>query len=183
MTTTQTTAKAKSYGKPTIGCYLDQSYRNSVDHDIATIQTAIGFGFVPDRAMAQLMARIENECTRKDEAEDWSQILSESADEAIDWLNSQEIRSFLYWANDGERNAFGLWANVEGAREDVGFVSRKDVDETTDPEDASYPAADYDGEWLHVSDHGNATLYFREQLGARPDGKCDFRDVEVWSVV
>lgn len=56
-------------------------------------------------------------------------------------------------------------ADVDQARDDVEFVSSKDQD---------YPPADYRGEWLHVSDHGNATLYVRGDDG---------QDKEVWGVV
>lgn len=157
----------KTYGNPSMGCYLDQSYRNSVAHDAATVRLAMGFGFVPDADGIKLLAR-EDYDVLSDERDD-AQMMSEFADEAIEWLNEQETRSFMYWANNGETNAFGLWVNVDGAREDVGFVSGKKQD---------YPDADYRGEWLHVSDHGNATLYVRED---RPGNA--WQDVEVWSVV
>lgn len=91
-----------------------------------------------------------------------SEYLSEWADSAVEFLNNLETRSFMYWGF--EDNSLFLLANVEGAREDVGFVSSKTQD---------YPDDDYEGEWLHVSDHGNATLYVRE------NGK----DREIWSVV
>lgn len=94
--------------------------------------------------------------------ENKSETLSELADSAVDFLNEQETRSFMYWGF--EDNSLFLMANVDGAKEDVGFVSSKDQD---------YPDDDYQGEWLHVSDHGNATLYMRNA------GK----DTEIWSVV
>ena len=37
-----------------------------------------------------------------------------------------------------------------------GFVSSKSQD---------YPPDDYEGEWLHISDHGNCTLYVRDLNG------------------
>lgn len=151
------------YGQPHIGCYLDQSDRSATEHDGATVRLAMDYGFQPSPEDLKLLARLDNDCL-SDERDD-AQSLSELADDAIDWLNGQETRSFLYWANDGEANAFGLWPDVDGAREDVGFVSRRDQD---------YPDADYRGEWLHVSDHGNATLYVREEDGT---------DREIWGVV
>ena len=51
-------------------------------------------------------------------------------------------------------------------REDVGFVSGQDG--------RDYPDDDYRGEWLSVSDHGNATLYVRGDDG---------QDKEIWGVV
>ena len=78
-----------------------------------------------------------------------------------------------------EDNSLFLLADVELAKDDCGFVSVKSLADArrmgieTDPEDSCYPPADYSGEWLHVTDHGNATLYVRE------NGK----DIEIWSVV
>lgn len=164
--------QSQKYGRPAIGCYLDQANRNSCQHDGATIRIAVQYGYQPDAETVKLLARLDNDVL-SDERDD-AQILSECADEAIDWLNSQETRSFLYWANSGEAGAFGLWPDVDGAREDVGFVSGGD---DADPEDSDCPAADYRGEWLHVNDHGNCTLYVREDAGT------DYKDTEIWSVV
>lgn len=165
-------ATKNTYGQPSIGCYLDQGNRNSTDHDTATVRLAMDFGFEPDVDGLKLLARADNDClsTGRDDA----QCLSELADEAADWLNSQETRPYLYWANDGDAGAFGLWPNVDGAKEDGIWQSG---DEDADPEDSDYPAADFRGEWLHVSDHGNCTLYVRK------DSAAGFADVEVWSVV
>jgi len=68
----------------------------------------------------------------------------------------------MSWGFDD--NSLFLVADVDTARNELEFVSRKDKE---------YPDDDYQGEWLHVSDHGNATLY------VRTDGK----DTEIWSVV
>ncbi len=180
------TKNAQTYGTPSIGCYLDQSYRNSDSHNAAVIRLAMEYGFSPDRETLNLLAREENDCLSESGRSD-SEMLCYCADEAESWLNEQETRPFLYWANDGDASAFGLWPNVEGAREDCGFVSHSDRNHTEecDPDDAAYPAADFRGEWLHVSDHGNATLYVREDCAMRPDGAgmTNFQDREVWSVV
>lgn len=101
-------------------------------------------------------------CAACDIKENLSEWLSETADSALDFLNALETRSFMSWIF--EDNSLFLTADVDSAREDVGFVSTKDQD---------YPADDYEGEWLHVSDHGNATLYVR-QAG---------KDTEIWSIV
>ncbi len=53
--------------------------------------------------------------------ENLSQTLSEMSDEALDYLNEQETRSFMYWTH--EDNSLFLMANVDSAREEVGFVS------------------------------------------------------------
>lgn len=184
-----TTQNATTYGQPAIGCYLDQSYRNATEHDSATVRLAESFGFPVDADGEKLLRRAELDCLSDDR--DDAQCLSEYADEAIDWLNSQEGRTGLYWANDGEAGAFGLWVSLESVKEDVGFVSVRSLAEArrmgieTSEEDSAYPPDDYRGEWLHVSDHGNATLYVREDCPMREDGAgmTNFIDREVWSVV
>lgn len=52
-----------------------------------------------------------------------------------------------------------------------GFVSVKSLADAnrlgikTDPDDSEYPPKNYRGEWLHVNDHGNCTLYYRNSKG------------------
>lgn len=170
----QTNVPESAYGSPRMGRYLDQSYRNSDRHNAATIELAIGLGYSPDRETLNLLARVDHDVLSENGRSD-SDMLNWCSDEAIDWLNSQETRPFMYWANDGDVEAFGLWCNVEGAREDCGFVSGQEME----GEQSDYPSEDYRGEWLHVSDHGNATLYNRIGLETRGE---TFRDVEIWSV-
>jgi len=149
------------YGKPSIGCYLDHGNYNADELSAEIVNEAVALGFTLDAEAVTLLAMTEEEIAQND---DYSQLLHELSEEAIDWLNEQETRSFLYWANEGEANAFSLWPNVDGAKEDVGFTSRREVNEDTDPEDAERPCADYRGDWLHVNDHGNCTLYVRESV-------------------
>ncbi len=68
-----------------------------------------------------------------------------------------------------EDNSLFLAVDVDGCREQMiedGFITGKDG--------LDYPPDDYRGEWLSVSDHGNATLYVRGDNG---------QDTEVWGVV
>lgn len=97
-------------------------------------------------------------CDIKENRSEW---LSEAADEAVDYLNGLESRSFLYWGF--EDNSLFLMANIDDAR-DCDFVSSHGQE---------YPPDDYEGEWLHVTDHGNATLYVRQ----------NGQDKEIWSCV
>lgn len=95
--------------------------------------------------------------------ENRAELLSEYADSAVDYLNGLESRSFMSWVF--EDNSLFLMADVDSAKDDVGFVSSKAQE---------YPEDEYRGEWLHISDHGNATLYVRGE---------DANDTEIWSVV
>lgn len=164
---------ATIYGRPSIGCYLEQSYCNACQHDGRTVRLAMDYGFAPDPEAVKLLARLDNDVL-SDERDD-AGALSELADEAADWLNEQETRPFLSWYNSGEAGAFGLWPDVDTAREDCGFVSGGP---DSDPDDSDYPAADYRGEWLHVNERGNCTLYAREDFPGRA-----FHDRELWAVV
>ena len=57
-----------------------------------------------------------------------------------------------------------IFPDIEGAKEDCEFVSTKTQE---------YPDDDFEGEWLHINERGNCTLYVRE------NGK----DKEIWSIV
>ncbi len=154
-----------------IGCVIDASCDSATSLNLQTIALAREYGAKLGRLPAK-------------RSEDYEQILSEMADSAVDHLNGLELPPFCSFSF--EDNCLFLSPDVESAREDVGFVSRKEIDETTNPEDSDYPAADYRGEWLHVSDHGNATLYVRESVDpvsfvAR--GGNPYTDREVWAVV
>lgn len=139
--------KRAVYDNPPVGCYVDESSGSADDCNRRAIEFAQDYGFKPRRGVWQM----------------GSEGLSWVADEALGYLNDLESRSFMCWIFDD--NSLFLSANVEGAQEDCGFVS------TTEQQ---YPDADYRGEWLQVSDHGNATLYMRG-----PDGQ----DKEIWGVV
>lgn len=97
---------------------------------------------------------------------------SELVNELQDALNEFAAPYVSFGSHEGDGACFGFWPSVEQAREDVGFVSSKRQDE---------PDRDYRGEWLHISDHGNATLYSREDTGN--DRGEAFVDRELWSVV
>lgn len=85
-------------------------------------------------------------------------------DALFDNLNLYCPAYCTFGAHEGDGADYGVWPCIETARDSVEFVSSKDQD---------YPDDDFQGEWLHVSDHGNCTLYVRE------NGK----DTEIWSVV
>lgn len=67
---------------------------------------------------------------------------------------------------------FGFWIDVDHAKESVDFVSSREQE---------FPDDDFRGEWLHVNDHGNCTLYVRQDAGAGSDD--NHQDEEIWSIV
>jgi hypothetical protein len=83
-----------------------------------------------------------------------------------------------FGASEGDGAEFGFWPDLESAKEQCGFVSLRApfprMAGKFDPDDCTRPHPDFRGEWLHVNDHGNVTLYVRDESGA---------DVEIWSVV
>ena len=85
-------------------------------------------------------------------------------DELFDALNHFAPPFTSFCAHEGDGSDFGFWPDVDLARQDCDFVSSSKQE---------FPDDDFVGYWLHVSDHGNATLY--ERSGGE--------DVEMWSVV
>lgn len=173
------------YGKPLLGCYIDQANYNIDDLNRRVIAIAQGFGMdlnADDQATVNAYDNRDDDDERSNGPDmDLCETLGYIAEEAIDWLNEQETRTGLYWAHNGEAGAFGLWPNdIENIKDEVGFVSIRSLADAkrlgieTDPEDSEYPPADYRGEWLHVNDHGNVTLYARGDDGI---------DDEIWSLV
>lgn len=100
-------------------------------------------------------------------------IPEEKWEEASEMLNERlfdALQEFappycVFGAHEGDGSDFGYWPDIENAKDDLEFVSDSDDE---------FPFDEYRGEWLHVNDHGNCTLYVRQD-----DGK----DVEIWSVV
>lgn len=142
------------YNNPPIGCYFDGASGQQYN-DIRVLKLAIGYGWADADATAIIEA--------DEPTEQQQDMMTDVLNDAESYLNDLETRPFLSWQwSEGD---FGLYPNIEGAKEDCEFVSSKQQD---------YPPDDYTGEWLHVSDHGNATLYVRGD-----DGK----DTEIWSLV
>lgn len=141
-----------------IGCLIDESCGTAEDLNLRTIALARQCG-----AKLGRLPSVRNE--------DYDQIVSEIADSAVDALNClpnlPDYCSFFF-----EDNSLFFAPSVENAREDCPTVSSNgmrdsgDVDEVKDP--------NFRGNWLSVNDHGNATLYCRDDAG---------QDVVIWSVV
>ena len=158
------------YGKPSIGCYFDHANYSNDELSVKIIELATLHGFKSfgadwTREESNLLNRAYHEVLSK--RRDDSQSLYKVNKKAIDWMNEQETRAFLYWGNNGEANAFGLWPDIEGARENCEFVSSKRNE---------FPPVGYVGKWLHISDHGNATLYFKPE-------ENEYNNIVIWSIV
>lgn len=151
--------KTKQITGKDIGCWIDCSCNSADRLNERIIRGASDYGFAIDDDARKLLARIDYDVQREDDSE----LLSWIADEAVDFLNSLELPSYCAFTVDD--NCLFLSPCVDNAREDVGFVSSRSEE---------YPESDYCGEWLHVNDHGNATLYCRDEAG---------NDVEIWSAV
>ena len=159
--------------KPTIGCYIDGANQPQIEGDVRTVRLAEDFGRLLDRETRNFCRRVELKVATERDYE----MSDDFSREAEEWLNDNASITYAYWGwDDGN---FGLWPSVENAKDGCDFVSVKSLADAqrlgieTDPEDSSYPPKDYEGRWLHISDHGNCTLYLRQ------DGK----DTEVWGVV
>ena len=138
----------------TIGCYVDCSAYSADSCNRGIIEFAAFYGFDYDPLPRASSA-------------DYSEALSWVADESVDFLNSADdpdiTPAYAYWTI--EDNSLFLLPDIESARENVDFISSKNAD---------YPPAEFRGPWLHVSDHGNCTLYERT---------ANDTDFEIWSVV
>jgi hypothetical protein len=101
------------------------------------------------------------------------EFLPEKEDESSEYLAElcDALETFAppygyFGAHVGDGADFGFWPiNPEEIKEQVEFSSS---------ESQEYPPADFRGEWLHVNERGNCTLYVREENGA---------DREIWSLV
>lgn len=155
----------RKYDYPSVGCYVDESAGSADGCNSRTIQFAAAYGF--DVQEHGGMPDVDRD------GEDAQQALSELADKAVDYLNGLEDRTAMSWGF--EDNSLFLSADPESAKEQVDFVSSKQQE---------WPADDFRGEWLHVNDHGNCTLYCREDekatCGVTPSIG---RDREIWSLV
>lgn len=169
-------ATKNTYNAPSLGCYCD-SADGQAHNDREVLRLALGFGW----DCAEAVTLLEPDDTLDDDGEaDRADAIAELTQDAEDFLNGLETRPYTSWYwSEGN---FGLWANVEGAKEDGIWRSG---DEDASEADSDYPADDFRGEWLHVNDHGNCTLYVREDCATRADGAgvTNFNDREIWSVV
>lgn len=99
---------------------------------------------------------------------------SEYTSELFDVLNELAPPYCSFGSSEGDGACFGFWPDVDSAKEGVEFVTRHTRWNESGGPGIDEPPKGFRGEWLHVSDHGNATLYYRNSKG---------KDREIWSVV
>jgi hypothetical protein len=133
--------------------------------------------------LAKLLGEAQDAWQEDGETLQDEDLAAEMVNELQDALSDNFAPAYGYFgAHCGDGSDFGFWlGDIEDIKSQVGFVSVSDRASASfkesagcDSEDSSRPADSFRGEWLHVNDHGNATLYIRNE-----DGK----DSEVWSIV
>jgi len=99
--------------------------------------------------------------------------------ESDSYFESEESAFDLEWLFDALNEhspAYGYFGSHAGDGSDYGFWMDEDIQSNFDGlivDDTSKIPAKYRGEILHLNDHGNVTLYFKNRLGLR----------EIWAVV
>jgi hypothetical protein len=132
-----------------IGCVIDGSAQSADYINSETIEFASQYGFEFEPIEVN--------------GEDYSQILSEEGDNAVSFLNVEcDCLAYCNWYF--EDNSLFYGPDIDSVKEDADFIS------STENE---YPDDDYEGQWLHINDHGNVTLYVR----------VNGQDKEIWSIV
>lgn len=98
-------------------------------------------------------------------ADKWEETAELINDTLINALEVFCLPYFYFGAHPGDGSDFGFWPiDIDDIKEHVEFSS------TTEQE---YPNDDFQGEWLHVNERGNCTLYVRE----------NGQDKEIWAIV
>jgi hypothetical protein len=148
------------YKTPSLGCYINGTNQNQNEADAHLLNLAQSFGMELDREARNFIAQIANDCL----SSEYENISADLAQEAEDWLNDQEKRSYLFWY--WYQGDFGLYVDLESAKEDLQDTIYND----------SFPTEGefFNNEWLHINDHGNTTLYYRDDKG---------QDHIIWAIV
>ena len=83
-------------------------------------------------------------------------------EDLFDALQHYAPQYFYFGAHPGDGADYGFWLLEDFLTEFEGWKG------------PDAPPEDYEGEWLHISDHGNMELYVREQKPV---------DTSVWAIV
>jgi len=135
---------------------------------LRTVDLAEAFSAELDYLDSEALAKINAEYAEVAAAEDWEDIDDETLGwyvEALEDALRDLAPLYVYFGTlEGDSSDFGFWPDMDSLEND------SDVLRVTDTGDIP---ADYVGEVIHVSDHGNVTLY------AAGPGSLH----EVWAVV
>lgn len=106
-----------------------------------------------------------------DDGESIADDKEDTADELVNETLPDALQEFApsycyFGSHPGDGSDIGYWPSyIEDIKEQVEFSSSKSQE---------YPADDFRGEWLHINERGNCTLYVRQADGS---------DREVWAIV
>ena len=135
---------------------------------LRAVDLAEAFSAELDYLDSEALAKINVEYAEVADAEDWEDIDEETLSWYVGALSDalQELAPpYAYFGvTDGDGSDFGFWPDIEALDSDSGVLRVSDTAEVP---------TDYVGDVMHVSDHGNVTLYTAE--GGRLS--------EVWSIV
>ena len=135
---------------------------------LRTVDLAEAFSVELDYLDSEALAAINAEYAEVADAEDWEDIDEETLSWYVGALSDalQELAPpYAYFgALEGDSSDFGFWPDVDALQSDSNVLRVSDTSEVPD---------DYVGDVMHLSDHGNVTLYTAE--GGRLS--------EVWSIV
>lgn len=135
---------------------------------LRTVDLAEAFAAELDYLDSEALARIDAEYAEVADAEDWEDIDEETLSWYVGALSDalQELAPpYAYFgALESDSSDFGFWPDVDALQSDSNVLRVSDTSEVPD---------DYVGDVMHISDHGNVTLYTAE--GGRLS--------EVWSIV
>ena len=105
------------------------------------------------------------------DSEDCAHFLNE---DLFDALNNCAPDYVYFGSHEGDGSDFGFWINWEAVEEAIHGGELLQVNDRNKNSLKMHEILDrYVGMWIHINDHGNATLYNRE------NGK----DTEIWAVV
>jgi len=86
-----------------------------------------------------------------------------------EWLQGFAPPYCTFGAHEGDGSCIGFWPYIQ---DDLDSFDGPIIDDSN--RRASVLPDDYQGEWLHINDHGNMTLYVRESNGVNH---------ELWAMV
>ena len=109
------------------------------------------------------------------DSEDCAHFLNE---DLFDALNNCAPDYVYFGSHEGDGSDFGFWINWEAIEEAIHDGELPQVNDRAKGGKGTH-SPHYVGMWIHINDHGNATLYNRIRGGFGESGK----DTIIWTVV